>query len=58
MILSELWRQYETDKRIQGLSPNTLKAYSLQLKMLITELGDINTAGINDRTVPLTGRLV
>ncbi|WP_240420064.1 tyrosine-type recombinase/integrase [Paenibacillus periandrae] len=42
MILSELWRQYEADKRIQGFSPNTLKAYSLQLKMLVTDLGDID----------------
>lgn len=46
MILSELWRQYETDKRIQGFSPNTLKAYSLQLKMLVTELGDLDISEI------------
>lgn len=29
MILSELWRLYETDKRIQGSSLKTLKAYAL-----------------------------
>ncbi|WP_338113331.1 hypothetical protein [Paenibacillus artemisiicola] len=39
MNLSELWHHYESDKRIQGFSANTLKAYSLQLKMLVTELG-------------------
>ncbi|CAM4525716.1 integrase/recombinase XerD [Paenibacillus endophyticus] len=46
MILSELWRQYETDKRIQGFSPNTLKAYSLHLKMLVTELEDLDISEI------------
>lgn len=46
MILSELWRQYEADKRIQGFSPNTLKAYALQLKMLVTELGDLNISEV------------
>ncbi|WP_317618492.1 hypothetical protein [Paenibacillus sp. PL91] len=46
MVLSELWRHYEADKRIQGLSPNTLKAYALQLKMLVTELGDLDISEI------------
>jgi len=32
MNLSELWKLYEADKRIQGFSPNTLKAYVLQIK--------------------------
>ena len=41
MKLSELWRLYEADKRIQGFSPKTLKAYSLQHKMLMSELGDL-----------------
>lgn len=36
MMLSELWRLYEADKRIQGFSPKTLKAYSLQHKMLMS----------------------
>ncbi len=43
MILSELWRLYEADKRIQGFSPSTLKAYALQFKMLVRELGDLDT---------------
>ncbi|TCZ68828.1 integrase [Paenibacillus albiflavus] len=46
MILSDLWCQYEADKRIQGFSPNTLKAYALQLKMLISELGDLDISDI------------
>lgn len=29
------------DKRILGFSPHTLKAYSLQLKRLIHEIGDL-----------------
>lgn len=46
MILSELWRLYETDKRIQGFSPKTLKAYALQHKMLMNELGDLDITEI------------
>ncbi|UNK20721.1 hypothetical protein MNQ98_12210 [Paenibacillus sp. N3/727] len=42
MVLSELWRHLEADKRIQGLSPNTLRAYALQLKMLVKDLGDVD----------------
>ncbi|WP_236708109.1 integrase [Brevibacillus choshinensis] len=41
MILSKLWRLYEADKRILRFSPNTLKEYALQHKMLATELGDL-----------------
>lgn len=32
MILSELWNQYEADKRIHGFSPNTLRAYAFEGK--------------------------
>ncbi|UNK21044.1 hypothetical protein MNQ98_13965 [Paenibacillus sp. N3/727] len=46
MILSELWRLYETDKRIQGFSPKTLKASALQHKMLMKELGDLDITEI------------
>ncbi|WP_338044968.1 site-specific integrase [Paenibacillus lignilyticus] len=47
MILNELWRLYKTDKQIQGFSPNTLKAYALQFKMLAIELGgEINVSEI------------
>lgn len=46
MISSELWRHYEADKRIQEFSPNTLRAYALQLKMLVTDLGDVDISEI------------
>ncbi|WP_349254199.1 site-specific integrase [Paenibacillus sp. RC67] len=46
MILSKLWRLYEADKRIQGFSPSTLKAYTLQFKMLVRELGDLDISEI------------
>ncbi|MDR6718195.1 integrase [Paenibacillus sp. 2003] len=46
MILSELWNQYEADKRIQGFSPNTLRAYALQQKMLVLDLGDVDISGV------------
>jgi hypothetical protein len=46
MISSELWRHYEADKRIQEFSPNTLRAYALQLKMLVTDLGDVEISEI------------
>ncbi|WP_167483586.1 site-specific integrase [Paenibacillus xylanexedens] len=46
MILSELWNHYEADKRIQGFSPNTLRAYALQLKMLVSDLGDVDISGV------------
>lgn len=46
MILSELWRLYETDKHIQGFSPKTLKAYFLQHSMLMKELGDLDITEI------------
>jgi len=45
-LISELWRLYEVDKRIQGFSPETLKAYALQLKMLISGLGDLEISEV------------
>lgn len=41
MNLSELWKLYKADKRILGFSPHTLKAYLLQLNVLIREIGDL-----------------
>ena len=41
MRLSDLWLLYEADKRILGFSQNTLKAYSLQMKVLIREIGNL-----------------
>ncbi|MEW9673160.1 tyrosine-type recombinase/integrase [Ammoniphilus sp. 3BR4] len=50
MYLSELWNLYKADKRILGFSPYTLKAYSLQLNVLIREVGDLE---LEDVTLPL-----
>ncbi|WP_261808244.1 site-specific integrase [Paenibacillus sp. N3.4] len=47
MNLSELWKLYEADKRIQGFSPHTLKAYALQLKMLVVGLGDLEISEVS-----------
>jgi site-specific recombinase XerD len=47
MKLNELWMMYEADKRILGFSPHTMKAYSLQLKMLIREIGDLEIEEIS-----------
>ncbi|ETT31407.1 phage integrase domain protein [Paenibacillus sp. FSL R5-192] len=46
MNLSELWNHYEADKRIQGLSLNTLCAYALQLKMLVSDQGIVDISGV------------
>jgi site-specific recombinase XerD len=42
MKLTDLWMLYEADKRILGFSQHTLKAYSLQLKVLIREIGNLD----------------
>ncbi|TNJ63763.1 integrase [Paenibacillus hemerocallicola] len=41
MRLMDLWMLYEADKRILGFSPHTLKAYSLQLNVLVREIGNL-----------------
>lgn len=46
MNLSELWNHYEANKRIQGLSLNTLGAYALQLKMLVSDQGIVDISGV------------
>lgn len=42
MNISEAWKLYELDKRIEGYSLHTLKAYLLQSKLLIKRFSDIN----------------
>lgn len=41
MLLSKAWETYKLDKRIEGFSPQTLKAYQLQVNLLIRHFGDI-----------------
>jgi integrase/recombinase XerD len=47
MIMSELWKLYEMDKRVLGFSTYTLKAYSLQLNILIREIGDLEIENVS-----------
>jgi integrase/recombinase XerD len=39
--LSQAWETYEADKRIEGFSPQTLKAYRLKAKLLIKFIEDV-----------------
>src|SRR4051812_17961653 len=41
LLLSQAWETYESDKRIEGFSPQTLKAYKLQSALLIRFLKDV-----------------
>ncbi|MFP5110602.1 tyrosine-type recombinase/integrase [Neobacillus sp. C211] len=41
MLLSQAWETYESDKRIEGFSPQTLKAYKLQSILLIRFFNDV-----------------
>ena len=47
MKLSETWLAYKADKRIEGYSPQTLKAYELQTNLLIRFFGDIKIESIS-----------
>ncbi|MDQ0897493.1 tyrosine-type recombinase/integrase [Paenibacillus sp. V4I7] len=47
MNLKDLWMLYEADKRILGFSSHTMKAYALQLKMLVLDLGDLELEEIS-----------
>jgi integrase/recombinase XerD len=41
LLLSKAWEMYEADKRIEGFSPQTLKAYKLQSILLIRYFKDV-----------------
>jgi len=47
VLLSELWTCYESDKRIEGYSPYTLKGYKIQSNLLIRHLGDVDIESID-----------
>jgi site-specific recombinase XerD len=47
MTLKDIWKLYEADKRILGFSTHTMKAYFLQLKMLVREMGDLEIEEIS-----------
>ena len=42
MRLSESWEKYQLDKKLEGYSPLTLKAYCFQYTLLLRYFGDIN----------------
>lgn len=46
MLLSQAWSAYEADKRLEGYSPYTLKAYQLQARLLIRAIGDAEIAEV------------
>ncbi|MFC4408958.1 tyrosine-type recombinase/integrase [Chungangia koreensis] len=42
MLLSDAWKGFEADKRIEGFSNKTLKAYQIQSTLLIVYFNDID----------------
>ncbi|WP_341356743.1 tyrosine-type recombinase/integrase [Rossellomorea sp. y25] len=46
MRMSEAWEKYQLDKKIEGYSPLTLKAYCFQYSLLLRHFGDINIKDI------------
>jgi len=46
LLLSNIWDLYVTDKRLLGYSKHTLRAYNIQFKLLINNLGDINITDV------------
>ncbi|WP_019242969.1 MULTISPECIES: tyrosine-type recombinase/integrase [Bacillus] len=53
MIVSEAWKLYKADKQIQGYSAQTLKAYKVQLNLLIKYMGDISLKDITTDSLKL-----
>ncbi|WP_108670396.1 tyrosine-type recombinase/integrase [Peribacillus acanthi] len=53
MIVSEAWSLYKADKQIQGYSTQTLKAYSVQLSLLINYFGDIKITEFTTQSIKL-----
>lgn len=46
MLLSEAWEKYQSDKKIEGYSPLTLKMYGFQYNLIKRFLGDIKMSKI------------
>lgn len=46
MLLSKSWELYESEKRIEGFSPQTLKAYRLQSKLIIQHFNDVSIESV------------
>lgn len=41
MLLSEAWRKYQSDKKLEGYSPLTLKMYGFQYNLVNRYFGDV-----------------
>ena len=41
LLLSKAWETYAVDKRIEGFSPYTIKAYGIQANLLILYFKDV-----------------
>jgi len=41
MLLSEAWKKYQSDKKVEGYSSFTLKMYGFQYKLLKRFFGDL-----------------
>lgn len=46
MILSQAWKAYEMDRKLEGYSKHTLNAYRLQVDLLIRHLGDMSISEV------------
>ncbi|MFB5089808.1 site-specific integrase [Psychrobacillus sp. PGGUH221] len=47
MLLSKAWASFEADKRIEGFSTQTLKAYQLQSLLLICYFKDVELESLD-----------
>jgi len=47
MLLSEAWKRYQQDKKIEGYSSLTLKTYCFQYNLLLRYFGDIDMNEFN-----------
>ena len=47
MLLSEAWKKYQQDKKIEGYSTPTLKTYCFQYNLLLRFFGDIDMNGLS-----------
>ena len=47
MLLSEAWKKYQQDKKIEGYSTLTLKTYCFQYNLLLRFFGDIDMNGFS-----------
>ncbi|MDQ0971514.1 site-specific recombinase XerD [Neobacillus niacini] len=47
MQIAKVWELYESHKRIEGFSPQTLKAYRLHSKLLIHHFNDVSIGSVS-----------